>query len=102
MLQIGHLTILLGLPSEWKENSMIYYYSLFTIFAIILTMMIVDANVSYFITLLGKIIKFKIERIYWMIRFHPIIFSSPLGKWWMMRKYMKEAESLRKEILKKD
>jgi hypothetical protein len=64
--------------------------------------MIVDANVSYFITLLGKIIKFKIERIYWMIRFHPIIFSSPLGKWWMMRKYMKEAESLRKEILKKD
>lgn len=77
---------------------MIYYYSLFTIFAVIVTMMIVDPNVSDYIVLLSKLIKSKAERIYWMIRFHPVIFSSPLGKWWMMRKYMKEAEKLKKEF----
>lgn len=79
-----------------------YYYSLFTAFAIIVTMMILDPNVGEYIVLLTKLIKSKTERIYWMIRFHPVIFSSPIGKWWMMRKYMKEAESLRKELSKED
>lgn len=80
---------------------MIYYYTLFTVFAIIVTMMIVDANVSDFIVLVSRLLKSKVERLYWMMRFHPIVFSSPIGKWWMMRKYMKEAESLRKELSKK-
>jgi len=79
-----------------------YYYSLFTAFAIIITMMILDPNVGEYIVLLTKIVKSKLERIYWMIRFHPVIFSSPIGRWWMMRKYMKEIESLRKELSKED
>lgn len=79
-----------------------YYYSLFTAFVIIITMMILDPNVGEYILLLTKLVKSKVERIYWMIRFHPIIFSSPIGRWWMMRKYMKEIESLRKELSKED
>ena len=79
---------------------MIYYYSLFTIFAIIVTMMIVDPNVSDYIVLLSRLVKSKMERVYWMIRFHPVIFSSPIGRWWMMRKYMKEAKNIMNEKLK--
>jgi hypothetical protein len=80
---------------------MIYYYSLFTIFAIIVTMMIIDQNVGDYIVLLTKLIKSKAERLYWMIRFHPVIFSSPIGKWWMMRKHMRTAEKLAQELSKK-
>lgn len=80
---------------------MIYYYSLFTVFAIIVTMMIIDQNVGDYIVLLTKLLKSKIERLYWMIRFHPVIFSSPIGKWWMMRKHMRTAEKLAQELSKK-
>jgi len=80
---------------------MIYYYSLFTIFAIIVTMMIIDQNVGDYIVLLSKLIKSKIERLYWMIRFHPVLFSSPIGKWLMMRKHMRTAEKLAQELSKK-
>lgn len=79
-----------------------YYYSLFTVFAIIITMMILDPNVGEYILLLTKLVKSKVERLYWMIRFHPVIFSSPIGRWWTMRKYMKEVESLRKELSKEN
>lgn len=76
---------------------MIYYYTLFTLFAIILTMMVIDPNVSDYILILVKIVKNKLERIYWMIRFHPIIISSPIGRWWMMRKYMRTVKELSQE-----
>ena len=77
---------------------MIYYYTLFTVFAIIVTMMIVDPNVADYIYLYFKIIKVNLERFYWMIRFHPAILTSPIGKWWMMRKYMRTAEKLAQEL----
>lgn len=77
---------------------MIYYYSLFTIFAIIVTMMIIDQNVSDYIVILSKIAKNKVERLYWMARFHPAVISSPIGKWWMMRKYMKTAKELSQQL----
>ena len=80
---------------------MIYYYSLFTIFAIIVTMMIIDQNVGEYIFLLTKLLKSKVERLYWMIRFHPVLFSSPIGKWLMMRKHMRTAKELAQEFSKK-
>lgn len=81
---------------------MIYYYSIFTIFAIVLTMMVIDPNVSDYIVLVSKIAKTNLERMFWMIRFHPVILSSPIGKWWMMRKYMRTAEQLAQELSKKN
>jgi len=81
---------------------MIYYYSIFTIFSIIVTMMIIDPNVSHYIILLSKSAKVKAERMFWMIRFHPVIISSPIGRWWMMRKYMKTAEELSQQLSQKE
>jgi len=81
---------------------MVYYYSLFGIFAIIVTMMVVDQNVADFIVLLSKIVKNKVERVFWMIKFHPVVHSSPIMKWIMMRKYMKTAEQLMKDFEQKD
>ncbi len=80
---------------------MIYYYTLFTVFAVILTMMIVDPNVSDYIYLINKLVVSKFKRLYWMIRFHPFIFSNPIGQWWMMRKHMRTAEELAQEFSKK-
>jgi len=81
---------------------MIYYYSLFTVFVVIVTMMVIDPNVSSYIVLLSKSAKLNIERMFWMIRFHPVILSSPIGRWWMMRKYMRTAEKLAQELSQKD
>lgn len=64
-------------------------------------MMVVDPNVADYIVLLVKIVKTKIERIIWMIRFHPIITTSPIFRWWMMRKYMRTVEELSQELTQK-
>jgi len=80
---------------------MIHYYSLFTIFAIIVTMIVIDQNVGEYIILLFKLAKSQVERLYWMVRFHPIVLSSPIGRWWMMRKYMRTAEKLAQELSQK-
>jgi hypothetical protein len=81
---------------------MIYYYSLFTAFVIIVTMMIIDQNVSEYIILLTKSTKLNVERMFWMIRFHPAILSSPIGRWWMMRKYMRTVKELSQELSQKE
>jgi hypothetical protein len=61
-------------------------------------MIVIDPNVGAYIVLLTKILKVNIERMYWMIRFHPAIISSPIGRWWMMRKYMRTVEKLSQEL----
>jgi hypothetical protein len=63
--------------------------------------MIVDPNVSDYIYLINKLVVNKFKRLYWMIRFHPFIFSNPIGQWWMMRKHMRTAEELAQEFSKK-
>jgi hypothetical protein len=63
--------------------------------------MIVDPNVSDYIYLINKLVVNKFKRLYWMIRFHPFIFSNPIGRWWMMRKHMRTAEELAQEFSKK-
>lgn len=80
---------------------MVYYYTLLTVFSIVVTMMVIHQNVGTYIYLISQIVKSKIERLYWMIRFHPAIFRSPIGQWWMMRKYMKTVEKLAQELPQK-
>jgi hypothetical protein len=72
-----------------------YYYTLFIIFTVIVTMMILDHNVSEYINLLFKILKVNIERFIWMIRFHPNNF---ITTYLQNRKYDKIARELEKEI----
>jgi hypothetical protein len=61
-------------------------------------MMIVDPNVADYIYLYFKIIRVKLERFYWAIKFHPIIFSSPLAKWIIYNKYLKISKDIQKDI----
>jgi hypothetical protein len=37
----------------------------------------------------------------WIIRFHPFWISNPIGKWWMMRKYMRTVEQLAQQLSQK-
>lgn len=76
---------------------MIYYYTIFTIFTVVLCMMLVDQNVAIYFSHVTDFISVKVRRMYWLIRFHPMLYSSPIGQWWMMRKYMKKAKLLMKK-----
>lgn len=78
-----------------------YYYTLFIAFTVVAVMMIVDQNVGDYLLLIFKIIKLNFERMIWSIRFHPFWISNPIGKWWMMRKYMKTVEQLAQEVSQK-
>lgn len=80
---------------------MIYYYSLLTVFSVIVVLMATDPSVSQYICLLSKVAKNNLDRFYWMMRFHPALLSSPIAKWWMMRRYMRTAEELSQELSKK-
>jgi len=75
-----------------------YYYTLFIIFTVIVTMMILDHNISEYINLLFKILKVNIERFIWMIRFHPNNF---ITTYLQNRKYDKIARELEKEFSSK-
>lgn len=76
----------------------IYYYMLFTIFAVILYMMCVDKNVSDYIILLSKILRLNIERFFWMVKYHPKNF---ITTWIQNRKYNKIAKELEQEFMEK-
>lgn len=65
-------------------------------------MMVIDSNVSEYIVLLSKIVRLNIERFYFIVRFHPFMYSSPIAKWWIMRKYMRTVKELSKELGQKD
>jgi hypothetical protein len=77
-----------------------YYYSLFFVFIIIATIIVIDPNVGKYITISFKILNLNFERFMWMIRFHPLITTNPIFQWLMMRKYMKEAKKLERELKK--
>jgi hypothetical protein len=79
-----------------------YYYSLLTVFVIILTVIVIDQNIGDYLILLTKSVRLNVERMFWMIRFHPVILSSPIGKWWMMRKYMRTVKELSQGLSQKD
>ena len=75
-----------------------YYYTLFVLFAVVLYMISVDKNVEEYIVLLSKIIRINIERFFWMIRLHPFWITNPIGKWMAMRRYMRTAKELSREM----
>lgn len=72
-----------------------YYYTLFIIFTIIASMIVLDNNVGVYITLIFKIIKVNMERLFWMIKFHPNNF---ITTWIRNREYDKIARELEKEF----
>ena len=76
---------------------MIYYYTLFTVFIIIASMMIIDANVSAAFILGLKIIKIWIERLYYIILLHP---KNPIVNLKRKWEYDRLAKELHEELVK--
>jgi hypothetical protein len=72
-------------------------YSILLIFGVIAYVMIIDPNVNEYLTLVFKVIKVNIERVYWMIRLHP---KNPITNLMMRWKYAKIARELEKEFSK--
>ncbi len=75
-----------------------YYYSLFIVFIIIATMIILDNNVGLYINLILKKLKIDIEKLWWIIKFHPNNF---ITTWIRNREYNKIAKELEKEFSKR-
>lgn len=73
----------------------IYYSTLLVFFGIVFYMMAVDKNVSDAIDLIFKLFLIKIERLYWMIRFHP---KNPVTNLFMKWKYDRLALDLHREL----
>jgi hypothetical protein len=65
------------------------------IFGILGYIIIVDENVSIYVNLVFKIIKVNVERLFWMIKFHPKNPITNLIKRW---EYAKIAKELQKEF----
>ena len=70
-------------------------YSILLVFGVIAYIMIIDPNVNEYLTLVFKIIKVNIERVYWMIRLHP---KNPITNLMMRWKYARIAKELQKEF----
>jgi hypothetical protein len=65
------------------------------IFGILAYLMWVDENVAIYLTLIFKIMRVNIERMLWMIRFHP---RNPITNLMMKWKYDRLARELQAEM----
>ena len=71
---------------------MIYYYALFTVFAILAYMIVVDKNVAIFIELMIRFAWVQIKRAWWIIRFNP---ANPIPRWtlnWRIERMTRQIE----------
>jgi hypothetical protein len=73
--------------------------TLLVIFGIVAYLMIVDKNVADYLTLVFKMTKMSIERMFWMIRLHP---KNPITNMMMKWKYDQIARELERELQSKD
>jgi hypothetical protein len=71
-----------------------YYYMLLTVFAVIVFMIAVDANVGAWIYLQSKMFIVNIKRWIFMVRFHP---NNPIPKWTMEWRLNRISKQLQKE-----
>jgi hypothetical protein len=69
--------------------------TLLIIFGVVAYMMIMDKNVGDYLTLVFKMTKLNIERVYWMIRLHP---KNPITNLLVRLKYDRIARELQKEM----
>ena len=57
-----------------------------------------EEHFFHLIILLTKIVRIMIDRVYWMIKLHPLISNNFISKWLMYRKHLKIAKELEKEF----
>lgn len=68
------------------------------IFGILFYLVLTDKSIATYLTLIFKIIESKIERLMWMIKFHPNNF---ITTWIRNREYNKIAKELEQEFASK-
>jgi hypothetical protein len=69
--------------------------TLLIIFGVVAYMMILDKNVGDYLTLVFKMTKINVERVYWMVRLHP---KNPITNLMVRWKYDRIARELQKEM----
>lgn len=77
----------------------VYYYTIFALFAILCYMIVVDKNVALFIDLSVRYAKVQLQRLWWMIQFHP---ANPIARWTLERRIAKMTRELEKQLKVKD
>jgi hypothetical protein len=65
------------------------------LFAILAYLILTDRNVADYLTLVFKMTRLNIERMFWMIRLHP---KNPITNLMMRWKYERIARELEKEL----
>jgi hypothetical protein len=65
------------------------------LFAILAYLILTDKNVADYLTLVFKMTRLNIERMFWMIRLHP---KNPITNLMMRWKYERIARELREEM----
>jgi hypothetical protein len=65
------------------------------LFAILAYLILTDKNVADYLTLIFKMMKINVERMFWMIRLHP---KNPITNLMMRWKYDRIAKELEKEF----
>jgi hypothetical protein len=65
------------------------------LFAILAYLILTDKNVADYLTLVFKMTRLNVERMFWMIRFHP---KNPITNLMMRWKYDQIAKELEKEL----
>lgn len=72
-----------------------YYYTLYTLFAVLVVLIALDQNVARAIILVLKIIKSKCSNAYLYVWLHP---KNPIFKYLSWRRSWKLAQELQKEF----
>lgn len=71
------------------------YYVWFSLFAIILFLIITDTSVSRAIELIGQLIRFQYEKIKWIVLHDP---ANPINRYFIWRRSMRLAAELMREL----
>ena len=71
------------------------YYLIFAIFTILALVIVIDANVGDYIMLQLKFLPLRIEKMWWMFKYHPNNF---ITTWIQNRKYDRIARELHAEM----
>tara|TARA_B100000085_G_scaffold25562_1_gene21361 strand:+ start:5655 stop:5894 length:240 start_codon:yes stop_codon:yes gene_type:complete len=72
-----------------------YYYLLFSIFSIIIALMVIDQSFERLVGLISKLIEVKFLRAKWFLFNDP---RNPIVRWFIWRRSLKMAKELRQKI----
>lgn len=74
------------------------YTLLLLLFSFVAYLMATEEYFFHFIILLWKVARVNIERLYWLVRLHPIVNNNFIARWMMYRKHLEIAKKLEKEF----